>query len=160
MVSIIKRSGFSLVEIIVGAAIIASSVVAIVGVYGTVSNTANRTTPRLQASFLAEEGVEAVRSMRDKTWSGRIANLTVGTTYYLSWTGTEWIATTTSSQIDSQFTRTVSFQSVNRDGNYNIASTGSNDTSTRKATINVSWRDNNATSTRKLESYIFNTFNN
>jgi type II secretory pathway pseudopilin PulG len=155
----INFSGFSLVEIIIGSAILATSIVAIIGVMGWFTELAPRTTPRLQASFLAEEGIEAVRTIRDRGWTTDISPLNNNTAYYLNWNGTAWRATTTFSMVDNQFVRTFELDPVYRDGSFDIAESGSSDANSRLVTVNVSWFDKGATSTKTLQSYIFNTQN-
>lgn len=153
--------GFTLIEVIVGAAIIGSSIVAILGVYGGLTNLSYKNTSRIQASFLAEEGVEVVRLLRDYGWGANIAPLSVNTTYRLHWNGSVWTATTSQARVDTVFDRTVTFSTVGRDGAYDVVTSGGTiDTGSRKAIVSVSWQDAGATSSVQLETYIFNTFNN
>ncbi len=155
-------SGLSLVEVIVGAAIIGTSVISIVGIYGGLTKLSYRNTPRVQAAMLAEEGTEALKTMRDSGWTSQIASLTVGSTYRLAWTGGSWKATTSSALIDNAFDRTFVLSDVNRDSvTFNVVTSGGVlDTSTKKATVTVAWRDDGATTTKSLETYLFNTFSN
>lgn len=156
-------SGMSLVEVIVGAAIISTALIAIVGVFGGLSKLSYRNTARIQAAMLAEEGVEALKTMRDAGWTSKISPLnTSGTTYRLFWTGSAWTSTTTSSAlIDNMFDRTFVVTPVNRDVSFNVVSSGGSvDTNSRKIVVTVSWLDDNATTSKSLEDYIFNSFNN
>lgn len=154
--------GMSLVEVLVASAIIMTSVVAIMGAYGGLSTLSMGNTPKVQAAMLLEEGAEALRLMRDAGYASQIASLSNGTSYGLAWSNGQWRATTTRAAIDSQFYRTFTLSAVNRDAtSYNIVATGGTpDAGTRKATVSVSWRDRGATSTRTVELYIYNTFNN
>ncbi len=154
--------GMSLIEVIVGAAIMASSLVAIIGLYGGLTSLSLRTTPRVQAAMLLEEGAEIVRLMRDSGWTSQIGTLTNGTPYRLIWSSNAWRATTTASAIDGLFDRTVTLAAVNRDAtSYNIVSSGGAlDTGTRRATITVSWPDGAATTSKSVQLYIHNSFNN
>ncbi len=156
------NKGVALVEILVAAAIIASSFVAVLGVYANLSSLSLQSLPKLQAAFLAEEGIEALHSMRDGGYSTNIGNLSSVPKYYLVYAqNTEaYGATTTTTIIDSRFYRTVQIEDVYRDGAYNIASSGTLDADTKKATVMVSWQNNNATSTHTLQTYVFNIFDN
>ncbi len=154
--------GIVLAEVIVGAAIIATSFVAIIGVYSTLTKYSFQTLPRIQAAMLAEEGLEALRSMRDESYATRLSPLSTNTTYYLYWSPTlsKFMATTTSSSIDSTFTRTLTVQNAYRDGSYNLASAGTLDADTKLLTVSVAWMQGTATSTYVLKSYISDIFNN
>lgn len=157
-----KTSGLSLVEVIVAAAIILTSVVALVGVFGGLTSLSLRNTPRVQAAMLLDEGAEALRLIRDIGYTANIASLSNGTTYHLVWQGGTWKATTTASMIDSYFDRTFTLAAVNRDSTtFNIVTSGGTlDTGTRKATISVAWNDGTGTTTKSVELYIYNTFSN
>lgn len=151
----------SLIEVIVGTAIMVSSMVAIIGVYGGLTSLSLRNTPKVQAAMLLEEGSEILKIMRDTGWSSKIGSLTNGTTYRFVWQNSAWTSTTSVQMIDSTFDRTFVLSAVNRDASYNIVTSGGTlDTGTKKATISVSWRDGSATTTRSVELYIFNTFSN
>ncbi|MES3005700.1 MAG: type II secretion system protein [Patescibacteria group bacterium] len=157
-----NQRGMSLVEVIIAAAIIGSSVVFIMGVYSGLSKLSFRNTARIQSAMLAEEGVVAVKTMRDAGWSSQIASLTMETPYRLYWTGSAWRATTSPAIIDNQFDRTFVLSSVSRDNTSAdiVTSGGTVDVNSRKVTVNVAYQDNGATTTKSLESYIFNIFNN
>ncbi len=153
--------GISLVEVIVGSAIIGSAVLATLGAYATLSKISYQNIPKIQAAYLAEEGVEVVRTMRDAGWSIKIATLSTTTSYSLYWNGTSWTATTTSSLIDGIFSRTFTLSDVGRDANFNILSSGGTyDSGSKKVSVTVSWPSSSGTSTKNMQSYIFNTFKN
>ena len=89
--------------------------------------------------------------------------MTPGATYYLYWTGTAWISTTTPQIIETVFTRSVVLSEVNRNGSDDIVTTGGSlDDWTRKVKVTVTWtsKANRATSTKSIETYITNLFNN
>ena len=83
MILNLKNKGSLLIEVLVASAIISTSVVASLGVLGTMAKLQYRNTARIQASFLAEEGIEAVKTLRNASWNTNIKNLTLGTRYYL-----------------------------------------------------------------------------
>ncbi|TSC71095.1 MAG: Uncharacterized protein G01um101470_747 [Parcubacteria group bacterium Gr01-1014_70] len=131
--------GFGIIEVLVAAVIVS---LVLVGVHATTTQAlrlVHQSTKRTQAAFLAEETVEAIRSLRDESWSTNIAPLTSGTNYFLAWNGTKWITTTTNTLIDGIFERKFVLANVNRDANDDIATTGTLDPDTKKATITVLW---------------------
>ncbi len=160
-----KNAGVSIVEVLIASAIIMTSVVSIMGVYGGLTSIAIRNTSKVQAGMLLDEGAEALRFMRDVSWNTNIAPLINGTTYTLYWdysvSNYGWRATTTRDMIDDQFDRTFVLSSVNRDAtSFDIVNSGGTlDSGTRKATITVSWYDGVATSSKSIIMYLFNTYN-
>lgn len=155
------RAGFSIVEIVIGAAIVALVVTAIATAWQFYTKLAGQSVRSTQAALLIEEGGEALQYMRDKGWTANIANLTNNTTYYLIWDGTDYKATTTPILINSAYSRTITFGAVQRDASYNIASSGTVDTDTRTATLNI-YANLATTSTPILQAQmlIHNVFQN
>lgn len=158
-----NKKGFSLVEVLVGVSIIMVSLVSIMSIFSSMLKLSVRDTPKLQAVFLTEEGVEAIRTVRDFGWAANISSLSLGTNYRFYWNSAQgkWTATTTYALVDNTFDRTFSLASVNRDANFNIVNSGGTlDSNTKLVTVNVSWNDGSGTSTKTLQTYIFNTYNN
>ena len=161
-----KHSGFSLVEVIVGASIITVAIVAILNAYGYLVRAELSSTKLVKATYLLEEGIEAARYLRDKGWTSNIASLSTSTNYYLylsteNETG-DWQSTTTKQIEDSVFVRTINFGSVYRDSTLlqEISATGTLDTNTRKITVTVSWPGiSGATTTKSLSTYLTNMNN-
>jgi len=155
-------AGFMLVEILIASAMVTMVLLSIQLYYKKVLDVSEDTTRHIQSGFLLEEGVEALKLMRDQSWSGKIAAIATSTTYQLYWNGSVWTATTTSQQIESVFTRTFVLSDVFRDGLDNIASAGTYDSGTKKVFMSVSWRykGGNATTTESAETYITNLFTN
>lgn len=157
--------GVSIVEVLVASAIIITSVVSILGVYGGLTSISVRNTAKVQAGMLLDEGAEALRFMRDVSWNTNIAPLADGVTYTLYWdysvNNYGWRATTTRDLIDDQFDRTFVLSPVSRDATTrNIVSSGGVvDSGTRKATITVSWFDRIGTSSKSIVMYLYNTYN-
>lgn len=155
-----KKSGFSLVEVVVASAIISIITFSIVsaGQKGLVLS--QRAMHQTQASYLLEEGAEAVKTIRDTSWA-TISALTVGTTYYLAFnTSTNtWSLSTTNNTIDGFFTRKIQFADVYRDVNDDIASTGTLDSRTKKVDVTLSWPSDGGTVTKNLSFYIADIFN-
>ncbi|CAN5231446.1 hypothetical protein BH09PAT2_BH09PAT2_11520 [soil metagenome] len=106
-----RAKGFSLIEVLLSVAMFGLIITTIVGglIYGQDSTALSGS--RARAVSIAEEGLEAVRNMRDASFS----NLVDGT-YGLAVTGNQWVFAGTSDAVDSFFTRqiTVSAAGTNR----------------------------------------------
>ena len=153
-----SERGAGLLEVVIGAAIIAVVLLGTVAAFQAFVRSGLATTAKLQASFLAEEGVEAMRSIRDRSWS-EFAGLS-GSTYHLVFSS-EWDATTTTQTIDGVFARTVAVGDVYRrvsDSDI-VASTSldakSLDPNTKRVEVEVIWGD---TSTVESVTYLTNLF--
>lgn len=146
-----------MIEVIVGAAIISTSLVGVILVFGGLTRLAQENLRYLQASYLLEETAEVVRLFRDTGWP-TMANLNPATTYYLQFAGGRWATSTTPSLIDGAFARTFSVTPVNRDANDNIAQAGTNDPNTKLVNVSVAWLQGGATTTRAASFYLTNLF--
>lgn len=156
-----NQKGFSLIEIIIASSILLLIVVSIFSSYAISLSASAKNIAYLQSAFLAEEGVEALKNMRDWGFASNIAALTNGTAYRLEWQDSQWQATTSKTFIDDKFDRTFSLQAVNRDESHNIVTSGGSvDAGTRKVTVSVSWNENGATTTKLMESYVSDIFSN
>ena len=149
-----SRRGFTIVEVLVGSAIIAFFIAAIISSYTFYLQISPTNVRNIQATLLAQEGVEAVKLIRNEDWSTNIDPLSNSTTYYLDFVSGAWTLTTSANTIDSMFTRIVEFNAVNRDGNDDIAASGTNDDGTRELIVTVSW-DSGAES-KSISTYITN----
>jgi len=117
----------------------------------------NRTT----ATFLLQEGVEAVTMLRDESWDQHIASRTTDVDYFLNFSGPAYtLSETPSPFIDNKFERTIRFADVLRDAQFDIAASGNTDTETKKITVTVSWFNKTATTTEQIEFYLTNLFKN
>ncbi len=154
-----SHKGISLVEVIIASSIISLSMIYIANVYGNFLTLSLENTDKVQVVFLLDEGVEAVKTMRNYAWS-TVASSTVGTSYYLIWQNSRWQSTTTPSTIDNKFIRKFTVSNVNRDAaTLNIVTSGgvvNNDT--KLVTVDVDWSYKGATSTKQVSFYIFNIY--
>lgn len=131
--------GITVVEALVGISILGVILVAIsltqtqfFAASGTVLNT-------VQATYLAEEGQELIRYLRDEDWN-QLTALTNGTDYYFEVTGSDIDATTTPEVINGVFTRKFTLSALERDANDDfVESGGVSDTGGRVVTVTVSW---------------------
>ncbi len=154
------KRGISVIEIVVSAAIIATAVTGIAGawqLYLKVSNLSNR---YAQATMLVEEASEALSVMRDTNWTSTINSLAVNTTYYLYWNGASYTGTTTQQISQNNYIRTIVFQPIVRDANFNIATSGTTDLKTRKVIITVYPFGSASTTLAQAELLLHNVYNN
>ncbi|OHA81859.1 MAG: hypothetical protein A2675_01785 [Candidatus Yonathbacteria bacterium RIFCSPHIGHO2_01_FULL_51_10] len=152
------QRGFGLIEILIGAAILATTVWSIAGYYQQALKVSQSTGQVMQASFLLEEGIEVAQFFRDGSWSN-ISGMAAGTPYYLVWSGTAWATSTTPSMIDGTFTRSIVASDVYRNGSDDITTSGGTlDAGTREITATVIWQDHGTTVSRSLSAYLANIF--
>ncbi len=152
--------GFSLVEVIVAISIAVFSILAIWKVYTLFIKISLSNPALFQASFLAEEGIEAMKFMRDSSWNSNIAPLSSGASYTLTFNGIAWGVTTTPAYVANKFDRRISVFDVYRDVFGNISDVGSFDAKTKKVLVIVSWQKDASTTTREITTYVSDIFNN
>ncbi len=158
-----KNFGFTMLEILIGTSIITASFLGVLTVFGNLTKSSRLMVELSQATLLLEEGVEAGRIFRDTDWIN-LGNWSVGTNYYLTWTGATWATTTANTFIDGKFERKISLANVNRDNTTKdivlpAGGSGTLDADTKLLTVSVAWRSNNATTTKTLSAYLTNLFN-
>ena len=160
-------NGFGLIEILVASAIISASFISLIAVANSSFRLVSGNVYRVQAEFLAEEGVEVARILRDESWSDNLSGVVDGTTYYPIFnalTSTWSITETDPGPIDDIFSRVLLFGDVyRRDSDDDIVAFSSPDTKTLDAgtkhvTSRVSWNDG----AKQVEfvTYITNMFQN
>ena len=149
-----SEGGFGLIEIIIVTAIVA---VALFGFLqaGIVSLKLLRAEKEnLEASLLAEEVLEAVRSVRDESWAGNISWRPDNTSYYPTMVNGKWqLATSSVGLINGTYTASTSFSSVVRDAQDKIAASGASDSGTKKVTARVGWGSHQVTLTTYLTDF-------
>src|SRR3989344_1218094 len=117
-----NQAGFSLVEVILSTAVFVLLVTALVGAYLYGQEATALAGNRARATMLAEEGLEAVRNIKDANFS----NLSDGT-HGLAVSGNQWTLSG-SSDVTDIFTRSISISIIDMD---------------RKSVVsNISWQQN------------------
>ncbi len=116
------RGGFSIIEAILSLALFALLIAAFAGIFVFSQDTAMTSGLRSRAVFVAEEGLEATRNIRDNNPSNLIAG-----TYGLATSSGKWIFSGSSDTIDD-FTRQVIIEAV--------------DAKRKKVTSRVNWQQN------------------
>ena len=153
------KKGSGLVEILVAVFIFTIILGSLITASNAYLSGAGANLISTKGAYLAEEGIEAVKTIRDSGWTN-INALSNDTNYYLyfdtsSSTDNIWEATTTANVTDSNFIRTFVLNSVSRDTNGRITQNGGTlDSKTKQLTVSVSWISNNSTTTKSLSTYI------
>lgn len=154
-----KNSGITVVEVLVGIAIFSVALTILLlslNLFLAARHDVNRET---KALYLAEEGIEAVRYLRDIDWNV-LTGYTVDTPYYLSMTtSTVALGTSPVEVIDTDFRREIVFREVYRDNTTDdiVASTsGSNYLDT--GSLEVEARVGFDTTTTTLSTILTNIF--
>jgi len=152
----IYQKGSLMVEVLIVVSIIIVLVLAALGVAQKSIYLARHSLHQVQAAFLLEEGAEATRVVRDNAWSG-ISSLGVATDYYLVFSGGTWTFSATPSTVGI-FTRKVVFSSAYRDGDQNLATSGTLDAETLLVTVTVSWPEGGQNFSKTLQFYLADLF--
>lgn len=156
------HAGFTLVEGVVAIAILAAVLIGVTNIAQFSSRLLDGSQNTLSASFLSEEGVEAVKSIRDAGWGSGITPLILDTDYWLAFSGGRWtLSQVPQPLIGGFYERKIRFSSVSRDGQDDIVLVGGTvDTNTKKVSVSVAWSYRGATTTDTVAAYITNLFGN
>lgn len=133
-----KKTGFSLLELILAVAIFSLGGVTMATLMVDSSISTKLGAERTEALFYAKEGMEAVRSIHDTAW----ADLTVGS-HGLDYTGGAWVFSGTSDLINNKYTRVVEVEEVS--------------SNTKNVSLTVTW---DLTSNRTAEVVLHTIFTN
>jgi type II secretory pathway pseudopilin PulG len=115
------QSGVTLVEVVIGIGIISVSLVAIGLSINTYVAARSALLNNLKATYLAEEGYEIIRAVRDTNWN-TIDALSANGTYYFDVSGVAPVINTTPEIIDTDFRRSFVVREVYRNGSDDIVS--------------------------------------
>ena len=113
------QAGVTLVEVVTGVAIVSIILIAIGFSIQTYIEARATLLVNLEATYLAEEGYEIIRSIRDENWS-TLSAIPVNTTRYIAVSTTTRAITTTPEVIDTDFRRSFKLQSVYRNATDDI----------------------------------------
>lgn len=102
-----KSTGFSTIEVLLSSSILILIVTALMGAYIYGSESTALAGQRSRAAFLAEEGLEASRNIRDAGFS----NFSDGTKG-LAISGNQWTFSGTSDTTDSFYTRQITISTI------------------------------------------------
>lgn len=160
------KTGFGLIEIVVATALISGSLFALALISQIATRASSEGISGLKGTYLAEEAMEAVRSIRDDGWTVNIKPLFLDEIYYPSFSFSKWSLSTTSPGLIDGYDRQVIFEEVwRRSADDNIIPAESVedkyiDPDTLKLRITVSWpkAGQDATSSVQLINYLANVF--
>lgn len=159
-----RKLGFGLIEIVVAVAILGVTIYSLSFVFILASRLSAEASNKVRANFLAEEGIEAMHFLRDKSWTSNLAGMSAGTDYYLSFDAVSsvWsLETTDPGLIDDLYTRRIQVESVSRDSNDDIVESGGTvDPQTKKIKSIVSWTEKSLVRSVEVDTYLSNMFNN
>lgn len=149
--------GFGLVEIVVVIGIVTVALFSFSQTGIVAVKVLRQEKENMEATLLAKEALEAVRAVRDESWTNNISPLVNGSSYYPVIENGKWkLSVSSPGFINGKYDRYVIFSEVLRDAQDKIASSGDIDSGTRKVTSRAQWFKNNATSTVELATYITN----
>ncbi len=153
-----KTKGITLVEVLIGAAIISVGVLAAISSFNVYVSYALANEKNVGAAYLLEEGVEVMTFMRDQNWVN-ISKLSTTTTYYLTWNGSAWATTTTPQYVDGVYLRSITVSDLQRDANDDIVQNGGTyDPNTKQINSTVSYWQGHATTTKTVSTYLGNFY--
>lgn len=149
-----RTAGFGLVEIVVTVGIISFALFGLLQTEIVAIKLLRGEKENIEATLLAEEALEAVRSLRDESWATNIGTITNGSLYHPTIENGKWkLSSGTSTTINGAYTRSIVFQAVTRNTLDQIASTGTTDTNTKKVVATVAWGQGRS---KVLTAYITN----
>jgi hypothetical protein len=158
-----SKRGISIIEIVIGSAIITVGILGLINAYSTYITYGLANDKNAQAIHLTESGLEAVSYLRDSGWNANIKNLSTTTTYYLYWNGSKWLSTTTPQYTDTIFLRKFTITDVFRNSSDKIVASGAGttyDANTKQVTVTLQYIQGHATTTKTAALYITNLYGN
>lgn len=153
----LKHSGVSLIEVIVGISILAVILLAVGLSINAFAEARSRLVIDAQTLYLAEEGVEMVRALRDDDWDS-IDSYAIDTTYYFDVATTTIAIGSTPEIIDGEFFRQVTFRQVYRNGSDDIVASTTGGASVDDELVEVEVSVGGPTGTTTLRSILSNIF--
>jgi len=151
----------SAIEIVVAAAIIISITAAAASAWSFYIRTSGDNGDRIQAMLLTEEASEALRILRDTSWNGTIASLSLETPYDIVWNGSLYSTTDILPVIQDRYRRSIIMSEVKRDPETDdVSETGTADPDTRKVTVIISTTAETPETLMQSEMLLHNTYGN
>jgi Tfp pilus assembly protein PilV len=123
MRSKVLQTGVSLIEVIVGVGIITVMLVVIGFSITSYIDARAALLDNTKAMYLAEEGYEILRAVRDNNWE-TIDELSTNTYYYFYVSTSTFATSTTPEIIDAEFRRSFMLRELRRDANDDIVASG------------------------------------
>ena len=150
------EKGLGMVEIIIVIAVILVAFTAILQLLQFEAQTERLRREELRAYALVTEYLEAVRAVRDDGWTN-ISGLSTSVDYYAQISSGAWEITTIDPGPTDSYSRWFVIDSVNRDLNDDIVSTGGTlDLDTLRVTAHIEWESAGTTTARDITTYLTN----
>jgi len=131
-----SKTGFSLLEIVISAAIFVSALTIFVTSLNFLHRLSNSTSAKTEVAILLEEGAEAVTLLRDNDWNN-IASLTNEGEFCLYFDGSAYQISADKQIIASDYFRTIEVIPVFRNAGGVLSNSGTEDENTRHVFIRV-----------------------
>ncbi len=157
-----EQKGFGILEVLIISTILSFSMIAIMSSFTFYVTEGLKTTKKIEALYILEEGAEAVRFLRDRSFAANIATLIPGTTYYIATSSLGWSTSITPTVFSEDFLLTVTLEDVYRkNSDYDMVSqtyVGSKmlDPNIKKVYVMTEWSTGSST----LVTYVANLFDN
>lgn len=152
-----NKQGFSVAEIMMVIVVFAIFSVSIYQALIFYHKSMKGAVNKVAAIYLAQEGIEAVRSLRNKSWDDNIFDLDEAIVYYPVLVGDEWtLSTTNPGPIDGAYIRTVELDEVFRNSSDDIDTAGAEDPNTKKIQVKIAWDEPAGNKEIKIETYLTN----
>lgn len=153
-----QNAGFGVIEALVGVSILFTATMFVYFSMSLFLNSRAELLLKTQSLYLAEEGLEIMRYIRDEDWEVLNTELSTDTTYYLL-AGSDQVGTTTVPEvIDGTFTRSFVLHDVYRDDVTTDISSGGAGTSIDSDAREVEMRVYYGTGTTTLTTILTNLF--
>ncbi len=157
------KKGAALAEVLVAVFIFSVILMVLISANNLYLKSASSNISSAQAAYLAEEGIEAIHTIRDRSWTSFYALSTTTDLYlYFSATSSSWNLSSSATSTGI-FTRKIRIYPVLRDNTSHQISTSTinttNDINTRYASSSVSWLDGGKTKSNSLTAYFSNLEN-
>ncbi len=158
-----KQKGVTLIEVIIATAIIAAIMIGVLSAFNAYVRVGLSNIKKTQAAFLAEEGTEALRFMRDKSWSETLGSFQTSEQYFFEYaTSSGWSAVEEEPERRfDEFERSFIIKDVYRDADTKdiVSSTSPAavlDLDIKRAVVKVDWSSSDTPVT--ISTYLTNLF--
>jgi len=152
-----KKRGFGLLEIVIASAIITVSLGALILSFTNTLALEENNLRRTQAVFLAEEGLEMMRSLRASGWN----NVSTHGQYQVDClSGACVLASPDGTLLSGLFNRVIEIAPAYRDSNDRLTEVGTIDPDTVFVTVSVTWSTKGSEKTEVLQTYLTNILDN
>ena len=131
--------GVTAIEIVVGVALVSTIITFSAQAMGQFLKTGREVADKTQALYLAEDALELARLVRDEDWTDINAVNDNGTTDYAFSYAAPDVTMSAGTEAIGAFTRSVRFLPLERNGNDDIVTSGTEDDDGKIVTALVTW---------------------